>query len=162
MKKLITLIIFLSLFFSFSQTKEQDSLTIQLAFQNVDTSKVKTALQLVRSLYNTNDYDKALKYISLSERLSNELNYSKGVAEITYYKALIYAKKGDYINAIDNYSKSKILFSELKDTLSIAKVNNSIGLIEIQRGNYNKGLQYSLSAIEVLEKRDLKHDLCLA
>ena len=162
MKKLITLIIFLSLFFGYSQTKEQDSLTIQLAFQNSDSSKVKTALHLVRSLYNSNDYDKALKYISLSERLSNDLNYSKGVAEITYYKALIYAKKGDYINAIDNYSKSKILFSELKDTLSIAKVNNSIGLIEIQRGNYNKGLEYSLSAIEVLERRNLKHDLCLA
>ena len=92
----------------------------------------------------------------------NNLNYQKGIAEIMYYKALIYAKKNDYINAIANYTRSKELFLEQKDTLSVAKVNNSIGLIEIKRGNYKKGLQYSLSAIEELEKRNLKRELCSA
>ena len=162
MKQLITLITFLSVFICFSQTKEQDSLTIQLAFQKSDTSKVKTSLRLIKSLYNTGNYNKALKFISESEKLSTNLNYQKGIAEITYYKARIYAKKNDYINAIDNYSKSKDLFLEQKDTLNVAKVNNSIGLIEIERGNYNKGLQYSLSAIKELEKRDLKRDLSSA
>ena len=162
MKKIITLITFLSVFFSYSQTKEQDSLAIQLAFQNSDTLKVKTTLQLVKSLYESNNYDKALKYISLSDKIATGLNYSEGVAETVYYKALIYAKKDDYINAIDNYSKSKELYIELKDTLGIAKVNNSIGLIEIKRGNYKKGLEYSLMAIKELEKRNLKQDLCLA
>ena len=50
----------------------------------------------------------------------------------------------------------------LNDTLSVAKVNNSIGLIEIKRGNYNKGLQFSLAAIKELEKRNLVSDLNLA
>ena len=159
MKKIITLITFLSVFISLSQTKELDSLTIQLAFQNSDTTKVNTSIQLIKALYNENDYDRALKYITQSERLSNTLRYNVGIAEITYYKALIYAQKDDYINAIDSYSKSKALFAQLKDTLGIAKVNNRIGLIEISRGNYSKGLQYSLSAINELEKRNLKHDL---
>ena len=159
MKKLITLIIFLSVFTGFSQTMEQDSLTIQLAFQKADTSKVKTSLRLVKVLYNQGDYNKALQYIAQSEKLSNDLNYEKGIAEITYYKAKIYAKKNDYINAIANYSKSKELFLAQQDTLSVAKVNNSIGLIEIERGNYKKGLQHALSAIEELEKRNLKREL---
>lgn len=162
MKKLITIIIFLSVFTGFSQTMEQDSLTIQLAFQKSDTSKVKTSLRLVKVLYDQGEYKKALQYISQSEKLSTDLNYERGIAEITYYKALIYAKKNDYINAIANYTKSKELFMAQQDTLSVAKVNNSIGLIEIERGNYNKGLQYSLSAIEELEKRNLKHELCSA
>ncbi|WP_223033012.1 tetratricopeptide repeat-containing sensor histidine kinase [Hanstruepera marina] len=162
MKNLITIIIFLFAITCFSQTREQDSLTIQLAFQKSDTSKVITSLRLIKSLYNSEDYNKALKFISESEKLATSLNYSEGIAQITYYKALIYAKKNDYINAIDNYTKSKELFLLQKDTLSVAKVNNSIGLIEIERGNYNKGLQYALSAIRELEKRNLKHELCSA
>lgn len=162
MRQLITLLIFLSVAICFSQTKEQDSLTIQLAFQKSDTSKVETSLKLIKSLYESKEYAKSLKFISESEKLSSTLNYQKGNAEITYYKALIFAKKDDYINALDNYTKSKDLFITLKDTLSIAKVNNSIGLIEIARGNYNKGLQYSLSAILELEKRGLNLELCSA
>lgn len=162
MKNLICIIIFLSVITGFSQTREQDSLTIQLAFQKSDTAKVETSLRLIKSLYKSQEYNKALKFISESEKLANTLNYTKGIAYITYYKALIYAEKNDYINAIDNYTKSKELFLLQKDTLSVAKVNNSIGLIEIERGNYNTGLQYALSAIRELERRNLKNELCSA
>ncbi len=162
MRKIITLIIMLFVFSGFSQTKEIDSLSIQLAFQNQDSLKVNTSLQLIKSLYERDDYDRAIKYIIESEKLSISLNYKKGIAEVTYYKALIYAHKNDYINAVSSYKKAKSLFNNLKNTLGIAKVNNSIGLIEIKRGNYSKGLQYSLSAIKELEKRELKNELRLA
>lgn len=167
MKKLFSLVACLVFFIGFSQTKEQDSLTIQLAFQNSDTTKIKTSLLLVKVLYRDQEYDKALKYISQTEKLSQKLNYQDGIAEITYYKALIYALKDDYINARDNYLKAKELFIQLQDTLNIAKVNNSIGLNEIKRGNYNVGLQYSLLALKEFEKRNLKKELrsayeCLA
>ena len=146
----------------FSQTNEIDSLALELAFQEQDSLKVETSLKLIKALYDTNDYERALEYILKSEKLSNNLNYKKGIAEITYYKSLIYAQKDDYINAVSGYNKSKALFEILKDTLSVAKVNNSIGLIEIKRGNYEKGLQFSLAAIKELEKRNLVKDLNLA
>ncbi len=162
MRKKITLILFLSVFLSFSQTKEIDSLSIQLAFQKTDTLKVDTSLKLIKKLYDIKDYDRALKYIFESEKLSSNMNYTFGTAEATYYKSLIYASKNDYINAVTGYSRSKALYAQLRDTLGIAKVNNSIGLIEINRGNYPKGLQYSLASIEVLEKEHLYVDLCSA
>ncbi|WP_299555401.1 tetratricopeptide repeat-containing sensor histidine kinase [Seonamhaeicola sp.] len=162
MRRIITLIMFLSMCIGFAQTNDIDSLTIELAYQTQDSLKVDTSLKLIKSLYEIEDYDRALKYIIQSEKLSSNLNYSKGIAEITFYKALIYAQKDDYINALSGYTKAKELFSNLKDTLGIAKVNNSIGLIEIKRGNYAKGLQYSLAAIEALEKRNLRKDLKLA
>lgn len=163
MRKIITLIIvILSMKTGFSQNTDIDSLSIQLAFQNPDSLKVDTSLYLIKNLYDTKEYDKALKYIIESEKLSNALSYQKGIAEITYYKALIYAEKDDYINAVSGYAKSKALFNQLDDTLGVAKVNNSIGLIEIKRGNYTKGLQYSLSSIKELEKRSLKDELKLA
>ena len=162
MRKIIILIILLSVFLGYSQTKELDSLYIQLAYETQDSLKIKTSLELIKSLYEIKDYDKALKYTIESEKLSTNLNYTKGIAETTYYKSLIYAQKGDYINAISGYEKSKKLFKDLNDSLGIAKVNNSIGYIEIKRGNYSKGLQYSLSAIKELEKQNLKKDLSLA
>ncbi len=152
----------LSMCISFSQTNDIDSLALELAFQEKDSLKVETSLKLIKKLYDTKNYERAIKYIIESEKLSNAINYKLAIAEITYYKALIYAEKNDYLNAISGYNKSKNLFNSLKDTLSIAKVNNSIGLIEIKRGNYNKGLQYSLSAIKELEKRNLTNELNLA
>lgn len=162
MRRIITLVLCLSVFSGFSQTQEIDSISIQLAFQNPDSTKVDTSLKLIKSLYEIKDYDRALKYIIESEKLSSSLNYTKGIAEITYYKALIYAEKDDYINAISGYDKAKTLFNTLNDTLGVAFVNNSIGTIEIKRGNYAKGLQYALAAIKELENRHLNKELCLA
>ena len=162
MRKIITLIIIMSVFLGFSQTKELDSLTIQLAFETQDSLKIKTSLKLIKSLYESRDYDRALKYIIESEKLSNKLNHTKGIAETFFYKSLIYSQKGDYINAISGYEKSKILFKHLNDTLGVVRVNNSIGLIEIKRGNYSKGIQYGLAAIKDLESKNLLKDLSLA
>lgn len=152
----------LSISIGFSQTNDIDKLALELAFQEKDSLKVETSLKIIKALYDINDYERAREYILKSEKLSNNLNYKQGIAEITYYKSLIYAQKDDYINAVSGYNKSKALFNILNDTLSVAKVNNSIGLIEIKRGNYNKGLQFSLSAIKELEKRNLVKDLNLA
>ena len=152
----------LSISIGFSQTDDIDNLALELAFQEQDSLKVETSLKIIKALFDIKDYERAREYILKSEKLSNNLNYKKVTAEITYYKSLIYAQKDDYINAVSGYNKSKALFNALNDTLSVAKVNNSIGLIEIKRGNYNRGLQFSLAAIKELEKRNLISDLNLA
>ena len=163
MKQLITLTaIFLTIFSSFSQTKEQDSLVMQFAFQKLDSTKVDTSIKIIKSYYDSKDYKKALGYISQTEKLSATLQYHKATAEIKYYKALIYSQRDDYYNALDNYNKSLSIYSQLHDSLGIAKVNNSIGLIEIKRGNYNKGLRYSISAIDIFERKNLIRELSLA
>ncbi len=163
MRRIITLIaLAISTLLGFSQTQELDSLSIQLAFETQDSLKVETSLKIIELLYKNKNYDKAIKYIIESEKLSNSLNYDKGIAETTYYKSLIYAQKGDYINAINGYHKSKSIYQKHNDTTGIAKVNNSIGLLEIKRGNYSEGLQYCLAAIKVLEELNLKNDLSLA
>lgn len=163
MKQLITLTAFLfTIFSSLSQTKEQDSLVMQFAFQKLDSTKVDTSIELIKSFYNTEDYQKALGYISQTEKLSASLQYHRATAEIKYYKALIYSQRDDYYNALDNYNMSLRLFDQLKDSLGIAKVNNSLGLVEIKRGNYNRGLRYSLSAIDIFEQKNLRSELSLA
>lgn len=162
MRKIITLGAFLCFVFGYSQTTDIDSLTIQLAFQKQDTLKAKTSLLLIKSLYERGEYNQALKYSIESEKLSSTLNYTKGLADAIYYKALIYTEKNDYINAISTYIKAKSYYETLDDDLGIAKVNSGIGFIEINRGNYAKGLDYALSAIDILENNGLKRELSLA
>ena len=161
-KQFLTCITLLSVLFVASQNKDLDSLTLQLAFQKPDTSKVNTSIKLIEILYDQKDFKKAIMFIDESERLSKSLNYDKGAGQAIYFKALIFANKDDYYNAIDNFNKSKQIFEKIKDTLEIAKVNNGIGLIEINRGNYKSGLESSLAAISVFEKRYMFENLSSA
>lgn len=162
MKQVLTIIALLSLLFSYSQTKDIDKLTLELAFQKPDTAKVNTSIKLIKLLYESGEYDKALMFIEQSEQLSETLKYSKGTANAIYHKAIILSNKGDYFSAVDNFYKSKEIFESLKDSLGIAKVNNGVGLIEIKRGNYRKGIESSLAAISTFEKNNLKKDLSAA
>ncbi|MBO6879710.1 tetratricopeptide repeat-containing sensor histidine kinase [Winogradskyella sp.] len=162
MKQLLTLAACLVSFFIFSQNDRIDDLTVQLAYQKADSTKVDLSLMLIDELYSVEDYKKALLYINQTAKLSESLNYTKGLAESTYYRALIYTQRNDYYNAIDNYDKSRKYYLQISDTLGIAKVSNSIGLIEIRRGNYAVGLKNSLSAIDIFEKQDLKDELSSA
>ena len=162
MKQLITLTAILSFLFCFSQTNEIDSLAIQLAYQKQDSSKVKTSVKLIKALYDVKDYKKALLYIDQTEKLSKQLNFTRGIADANYYKALIYSQKNDYYNAIDHFTKARTSYQTLNDALGIAQVNNSIGLIEISRGNYVTGLKLSLSALQIFEEQQLPNELSIA
>ena len=88
MKKVIFALISFYAVFSYSQTKEQDSLAIALAFKAKDSAKVETSLALIKSLYNSNDFSKALQYATQTEKISTKINYKAPSAEIHYYKAL--------------------------------------------------------------------------
>ncbi|WP_179319272.1 tetratricopeptide repeat-containing sensor histidine kinase [Winogradskyella helgolandensis] len=162
MKQLLTLAVCLISFSIFSQTEKIDELSVKVAYKNPDSTKVDMSLVLINELYENKDYDKALLYINQTSKLSDELNYIKGQAESSYYRALIFTERNDYFNAIDSYNKSRNLYLKISDTLGVAKVSNSIGLIEIKRGNYKVGLQNSLSAINIFEKQYLKEELSSA
>ena len=162
MKQLLTLAACLVAFFVFSQNDRIDDLTVQLAYQESDSTKVDISLMLIDEFYTIKDYQKALRYINQTAKLSEKINHTKGLAESTYYRALIFAERNDYYNAIDNYDKSRKYYLQISDTLGIAKVSNSIGLIEIRRGNYAVGLKNALSAIDIFEKQDLKDELSSA
>lgn len=145
-----------------AQNEQVDQLILDIAFQTKDSAKVDSSIKLIEALYKAEDYKKALLYIDQTQQLASKINYTKGNAEANYYRALIYSDRNDYFNALDNYNKSRNFYAQLNDTLGIAKVSNSIGLIEIKRGNYSTGLKNSLSAIDIFEKRNLRDELSKA
>ena len=159
MKQFILYAIYLSTALIFAQNAKIDSLTVRLAYQNRDSTKIETSLLLINELYAQEDYDKALLFIDQTAELSNSLNYDKGSAQSNYIKGLIFSNKIDGKNAIIYFEKALNSFKILNDTIGIAKVNGKLGVIQIERGNFKKGLQNSLSAISIFEEEGLKHDL---
>ncbi|MFK7833854.1 MAG: tetratricopeptide repeat protein [Winogradskyella sp.] len=162
MKQLLTLAVCLISLSLFSQNEKIDELTVQIAYQKPDSTKVDLSLMLINELYAIENYNKALLFVNETSKLAKDLNYIKGLAESSYFRALIFTKRNDYFNAIDNYTKSRNLYLQISDTLGVAKVSNRIGLIEIERGNYTVGLQNSLSAIAIFEEQSLNEDLSAA
>ncbi|RNC83547.1 MAG: ATP-binding protein [Winogradskyella sp.] len=161
-QSLITFAICLFATLSFAQNAKIDSLTVRLAYQNQDSTKVETSLLLINELYDIQEYNKALLFIAQTSELSKTLNYDKGLAETSYKKALIFNNQNKTSDAVDNFEAARSYYSSLRDTLGVAKVNNNLGVIEIQRGNYKKGLENSLSAISIFEEKELKDDLSKA
>ena len=159
MKQLILCALCLSTLFTFAQNAKIDSLTVRLAYQNQDSTKVETSLLLINELYAIQDYNKALLFIDQTSELSKILNYNKGLAESNFIKGLIYDQRSESSKAIDNFEMAKTYFQKINDTLNIARVNNNLGSIEIKRGNYKKGLANALSAIKIFEKKSLNEEL---
>lgn len=159
MKRLIVLVFLLNTAFSFSQDEELESLTIQLAYQVPDSSKVNTSINIIKLLFKSKEYSKALKFVQQSEKLAKDLEYKKGLAEIIFLKAKIHNQEGNIPKAITGFKAAKALFQSINDTIAVAKVDSNLGVLEIEKGNYNDGLTYALSAIKELEKRNLFEEL---
>lgn len=162
MKRFLVLTAFLSVLLIRAQNEEIDRLTVELTYLQQDTTKVDKSLLLISKLLDAKNYSKAFLYVNQTLDLSKGLNYSKGLAEANYYKALIYSARTDYFNAIDNYNKSLNYYYQINDSLGLAKVSSKIGLLKIERGNYQEGLRYSLAAISTFEDYNLKFELSSA
>ncbi len=158
---LVLLCLFISSL-SLSQTKDLEQLTIDLAFKQVDSSKVNTCIEIITLHYEANDYDLALKYIEQSEKLSKDIEFNKGLAQTLYLKALIYSKKEEHKKAVSFYTESKRLYISLNDTLNIAKINSKLGVTKIKAGDYKAGIIDALSGIQQLEHKKLDKDLAYA
>ena len=61
MKQLLTLAACLVTFFVFSQNDRIDDLTVELAYQESDSTKVDISLMLIDEFYAIEDYTKALR-----------------------------------------------------------------------------------------------------
>ncbi|NNK81978.1 MAG: ATP-binding protein [Flavobacteriaceae bacterium] len=159
-KQLVLLTALTFIFLSgFSQTREIDSLTIQLTFQDQDSLKVDTSIKLINALIENKEYVKAIQYLNKSEKLAKDLNYISGLASLNLFNAQIYLKNKDYKNVISSYNKSLHYYSKSNDSLGLANVYQKLGVLYLELGNYSKGLDLSISAIEILKKYNLKKQL---
>jgi signal transduction histidine kinase len=120
--------------------------TLKLKSMADDTAKCNLLIDLSESFRNSNT-EKGIEYGNMALNLSKKLNYKQGMAESYKLIGTNLWIAGVYDIALDNYMNSLRLFKELKDTISLCKVYNNIGLVyfartepELARENYAIGL----------------------
>jgi two-component system, NarL family, sensor histidine kinase UhpB len=162
MKKVSTLFIYIILL-SFTVNSQirtvpstYDSLHIFLKKQPKDTLYVWAMRPYtLKVIYEKADYKKADSLTNEVKKLSEKLNYSRGIYFHYLLKAIIHNQKSEYQDELKNYEKclESVEKFKLNQYLREASLAN-IGLAYRNLGNKDKAMEFALKAIEIQEKND--------
>lgn len=129
---------------------EKDSLERLLGNHTADTNRVNLLFSL-SELYDTNEIERAKKYILEAGQLSEELDYAPGIVRFN--------KRMMYIHAILSQNDSAIWYGQKlldkaiadKDTFNIGIALFNIGERYNYKSDYETGLEHSLQGMKILE-----------
>ena len=140
-----------------AQNSKMDSLKTVLENHTAnDTIRVNLLNAMIHQVYDV-DVSNAETLLQESGDLAEKLNFEKGKADVTYYKAHIEIIKSNYPKAI-NYAKQALKqYTLLKDKSGESRSLNCIGIAYEYQANYPKALEYyKKSAIIDEALNDLK------
>ena len=149
----IFIIIFFSIHFvAIAQSSTLDSLKKVLAtLPKEDTLRAET-LALMSLGYMNYKPDSALVLAQQAQKMSEKLNFKRGVARSFIYQGIYYNNKADYDKSLDFLLKGIRISEEINFTKGLGDANLSIGFV-YQRLNQNeKALEYYKAAIPLYEK----------
>lgn len=134
----------------FAQISNVDSLLLKLKSAKNDTNKVVLLKNISEELQEV-DIDKALDYAKDGLKLSQDLIYEKGKADLSKIIGDILDLKGEFIKSIEYYQLSLNEYTRSNNFSGIGKVKNSLGRIYEKQGNYAKALKNYLDASKIYE-----------
>ena len=106
----------------YSQNQKMDSLSIALKKAKEDTSKVKILVALCSEYRIIGEMDKAIQLGNEGLKLTRELNWKKGEAEILTNIGIVHWSQGNYSQALTNYSKALRINEQIGDEAKIANL----------------------------------------
>ena len=131
----------------FSQDKAViDSLLNCLEETTDDVLKVDLMTEISNE-YHSSYPDKAIEYAIKAQKLSKEINYTRGVAGSYLQLGVVYTIKGEYTNATKYYQESLLLGRKLEDKIIIASSLNNLGNICYEQGSYSEAKVYYEDAL---------------
>ncbi|MFH2142949.1 MAG: tetratricopeptide repeat protein [Bacteroidota bacterium] len=101
--------------------------------------------------YRNSMPDSAIFYVKLSLKELEKNDFPRLKAETYNHMAYAYKTKFQLDSAIVTYRKAFHLWTELKDTLEITRVLNSIGNVFFDKGDFNKSISYFNKSIKIKE-----------
>lgn len=104
---------------------------------------------------NLSKYDSAFLLLRQCEDYFND-DYESGLTK--YYLGINYSNIRSFEKAIRYLHDAKLLFEDSRSMEFIAQVQNSMGIIEGRRANYNQSLEYFLDAYKIRLSNDLPYD----
>jgi tetratricopeptide (TPR) repeat protein len=130
-----------------------DSLKALIVQYDADTNKVKVQLQLFE-LLKREDITSSQKYVEDALELSNQLNYTSGIAESQFALAQVFRRLNQPKIALQYYSDAQKSFIKLGEKDKIASIYNDVGVIYKNQGLYKRSREYYEQALKIYQEID--------
>ena len=137
--------------FTYGQQSKTDSLLNILKSAKEDTTKVNTCNTLFLN-FEFSDDTKAQDYLNQALKLSQKLEYKKGLATTYLYLGYFAEDKGNFTEALKNYISSSKINESIDNKKGLADAYNSIGNIYGNQGNYPEALKNYFASLRIKEK----------
>lgn len=135
-----------------------DSIQASILSYGNDTIKVDALNSLSKCYWEIDEYDKALQFAGISERLAKYIKDGQGLASATRKQAGVYQAIGNYPMALELFLRSLKISDSIGDKHGSFLSLNNIGLNYCSQKDYDKGLEYFWKAYEYDMERDFVYD----
>lgn len=98
--------------------------------------------------FRIKDSIKAKEYSLQAIKLCRKINYIKGLADALRVNAFGYIRKADLTRSLRCLDEAETIYNSLKDKKGLAAINEYKGIIERNKGNSGKALEYIFKALE--------------
>lgn len=150
-KTSVLLVLFLSLFFSCLKANQvTDSLELLLNSAR-DTARVKILCDLCWE-YRFLSSEKAMQYGEEALKLSEKIQWEKGLAQSYNDLGIIYIDQSNFSKAIKYFENSLNIRKNLKDKKGVASAHNKLGIVYQKQGKLKEALQHQLEALTIYEE----------
>lgn len=141
---------------SFAQNKKIDSLLTLIQTDKPDTNKVNHLNALYINFSLAGYYDSAMKYVELELKLSQQLNFEKGICVSYGNIGFVYGVFGNSEKTLDYYLKALKMAEQIQNKNEIAKHLTNLGLFYTNREEFLTGLKYLSDALKINEEIQYK------
>ncbi len=116
-----------------------------------DTTKAITLVQLARAYYMS-DPAKTLEYSLQAAQLSEKINFKKGLADATRFKAIAEYSTGNFKDAESSLHKSLTTYESINNTAGIMACLSMLGTVNTVQNKYPPALNYYQKVVRFAQK----------
>lgn len=109
----------------------------------------------IGNIYQLIDYEKALEYFGIAEKIAEKHAYKELLARLQLNKGNIYNRQNLYNKALVSYEKSRVLFGQLKDSVNLIQCLENLGDIYFKLRDFSKAETMLLDANRRAKLRDM-------
>jgi tetratricopeptide (TPR) repeat protein len=152
--KTLNLIIFIIIcqFNIFGQRTRIDSLIKIIKNSKSDTVKVLNLNDICLQFIDQASLDTALNYGSQALILSQQLNYTRGLAKAHSNMGFVYLCKANYTLSLSHYLKTLDILTDINDKKGMAGTLGNLGILFYYQQKYSESLNYNFKALKLNEE----------
>ncbi len=127
-----------------------------LTESNDQVYKARALNRIANGYYFLNEYKLALEYYIKSLELSENNNYSQGIATVTNNIGLIYKLLGDYDMAVEYYNRSLEIEIKNNNPVGVLSTSLNLGNIYYSLKDYKRALKFYFDCLDLSKQLNNK------